>query len=151
MTDLLKRLLDSANDCAAEDRLNLSKQYQVEMHAIAEIEQLRGALGLAVKYLNEIEEFCADPKRPCGEYGAECPISMGEWFSRQDRAELVSIRQVLSGDAPAQAPTLGGQIAAIYGTLDLEDCSLIDREWARQRGYILPTGGTSQLTVSVPE
>lgn len=41
--------------------------------------------------------------------------------------------------------TLGGTIAAVYGSFDAEDCTLIDREWARQRGYILPTDGTATL------
>ncbi len=42
--------------------------------------------------------------------------------------------------------TLSGAIAAVYGELDPEDCARIDREWARMRGYILPTDGTSTLS-----
>jgi hypothetical protein len=30
--------------------------------------------------------------------------------------------------------------------MDAEDCAMIDREWARMRGYILPTIGTSTLS-----
>ncbi len=41
--------------------------------------------------------------------------------------------------------TLGGMIAAVYGDMDAEDCSFIDFEWARQRGYILPDNATGQL------
>lgn len=41
--------------------------------------------------------------------------------------------------------TLGGMIAAVYGKMDAEDCAIIDREWARQRGYIVPADGTSTL------
>lgn len=37
--------------------------------------------------------------------------------------------------SPDQTPvTLWGQIAAIYGRLDAEDCAWIDREWAKMRG-----------------
>ena len=43
--------------------------------------------------------------------------------------------------------SLHGQIAAIYGNLDAEDCKWVDREWAKMRGYILPTDGTSTLTI----
>ena len=46
----------------------------------------------------------------------------------------------------AQPQTLWGMIAAIYGSLDAEDCKRVDREWARMRGYILPTDGTSRLS-----
>ena len=44
-----------------------------------------------------------------------------------------------------EAQTLCGTIAAIYGELDAEDCAMVDREWARMRGYILPTNGTAAL------
>lgn len=44
--------------------------------------------------------------------------------------------------------TLPGMIAAIYGGMDAEDCSFIDFEWARQRGYILPDNGTGQLAAA---
>jgi len=43
--------------------------------------------------------------------------------------------------------TLGSRIRDVYGSLDAEDCKLIDREWARQRGYILPTDGMATLSV----
>jgi hypothetical protein len=48
--------------------------------------------------------------------------------------------------SPQQPQTLAGMIAAIYGYFDAEDCARIDREWARQRGFILPTDGTCTLT-----
>jgi hypothetical protein len=48
--------------------------------------------------------------------------------------------------AVSSSDTLCGQIAAIYGEMDAEDCAMIDREWARMRGYILPTIGTSTLS-----
>ena len=41
--------------------------------------------------------------------------------------------------------TLCGQIGAIYGELDPEDCAMVDREWARMRGYILPVDGKSTV------
>lgn len=34
-------------------------------------------------------------------------------------------------------------ITALY--THTEDCAAVDREWAYQRGFILPTDGTSQL------
>lgn len=53
---------------------------------------------------------------------------------------------------PANAPqTLPGMIAAIYGSLDAEDCKWIDGEWAKQRGYVLPTDGTSTLAYEAKE
>lgn len=52
------------------------------------------ALRLAVKHLNDLEEFCG-PNRPCCDPDAECPISMGEWFTRQDKEELATIRAAL--------------------------------------------------------
>ena len=56
--------------------------------------------------------------------------------------------EVLRGvpQSPQQPQTLAGMIAAIYGYLDAEDCALIDREWARQRAFVLPTDGTCTLT-----
>ena len=56
--------------------------------------------------------------------------------------------EVLRGvpQSSQQPQTLAGMIAAIYGYLDAEDCALIDREWARQRGFALPTEGTSSLS-----
>ena len=41
--------------------------------------------------------------------------------------------------------TLRDMIAAVYGGLYAEDCAMVDREWARMRGYILPTDGRSAL------
>jgi hypothetical protein len=41
---------------------------------------------------------------------------------------------------PAEPQTLCGRIAAVYGGLDVDDCALVDLEWARMRGYDLPTG-----------
>jgi hypothetical protein len=39
-----------------------------------------------------------------------------------------------------------GTFAEVYGDLDAEDCAMLDREWARWRGYILPSNGTSTLS-----
>lgn len=55
------------------------------------------ALELATKHLADIRAFCTDhKKRPCGDPDAECPISMGEWFSREDLAELDRIDAALT-------------------------------------------------------
>lgn len=50
----------------------------------------------------------------------------------------------------ARTATLSGQISAVYGNPDVEDCARVDREWALMRGYILPTDGTSKLVVAEP-
>jgi hypothetical protein len=47
------------------------------------------------------------------------------------------VTEVLRAHPPA--------IAAIYSSLDTEDCKRIDREWAKMRGYIIPADGTSTL------
>ena len=60
--------------------------------------------------------------------------------------EIAGKLEALAEDGEPQSPTLWGQIADIYGELDAEDCAWIDREWAKMRGYILPTDGTSTLT-----
>lgn len=58
----------------------------------------------------------------------------------------------LSPDSRTAEPaTLRGMIAAIYGKLDAEDCAMIDREWAKQRGYILPTNGTAALALATED
>ena len=44
-----------------------------------------------------------------------------------------------------ESKTLRDMIAAVYGGLYAEDCAMVDREWARMRGYILPTDGRSAL------
>lgn len=64
-------------------------------------------------------------------------------FRSEAAATVRSFKHDLSSEPPQ---TLPGKIAAIYGNLNAEDCATVDREWARQRGYILPTDGTSQLT-----
>lgn len=62
-------------------------------------------------------------------------------------AELVEENAQLRAELAKKRPdTLPGMIADVYGELDAEDCTMVDREWARQRGYILPTNGTSQLS-----
>lgn len=62
-------------------------------------------------------------------------------------AELVEENAQLRAELATKRPeTLAGRIAEIYGELDAEDCAMIDREWARMRGYILPSNGTSTLT-----
>lgn len=60
-------------------------------------------------------------------------------------------RDGILGNAQAEPnSTLWGQIAAVYGQLDAEDCKWIDREWAKQRGYILPDDGTNTLSRALP-
>ena len=73
-------------------------------------------------------------------------------------AELIEAIDAMSGEiAPDpfmvdyKRDTLGGMIAAVYGKMDVEDCAIVDREWARQRGYILPADGTSHVAQAAPE
>ena len=54
------------------------------------------ALEIAQKELAELIEFHDSPKKPCGEYGSECPISMGEWFDRATRERIGKIDTVLA-------------------------------------------------------
>lgn len=67
-------------------------------------------------------------------------------------AELVEENAQLRAELAKKRPeTLPGTIAEVYGDLDAEDCAMIDREWARWRGYILPTDGTSTLSRPAPQ
>lgn len=91
-------------------------------------------------------------------YAANQPLgSFCERFACDEVAK--TIRALASQPSPAttvetadqfmadyKRDTLSGMIAAVYGQLDAEDCAVVDREWARQRGYILPTAGTSTLS-----
>ena len=64
-------------------------------------EALRGVLSIVDKFY----EFCDNRNRPCGEYGSECPIGMGEWISKEDRATVANARTVLTkacGESEAQ-------------------------------------------------
>jgi hypothetical protein len=56
------------------------------------------------------------------------------------------VAKALAAERPS--PTLQSKISAVYGKLDAEDCAMVDRSWARQRGYILPTDGTSKIVRS---
>lgn len=65
--------------------------------AVNALPEAIAALELATKHLAEMREFCTNyKKRPCGDPDAECPISMGEWFSREDLAELDSVDAALT-------------------------------------------------------
>jgi len=59
---------------------------------------------------------------------------------------LVRRGESVGADVSDEKPqSLQGMIREIYGNLDAEDCAMVDREWARMRGYILPNGGSSRL------
>lgn len=67
-------------------------------------------------------------------------------------AELAEENAQLRAELAKKRPeTLPGMVAEVYGELDAEDCAMIDREWARMRGYILPTNGTRTLTRPAPQ
>ncbi len=67
--------------------------------AATEIRQLRREAGELRERLTEMiglvedfHSFCRDSKRPCGEYGVECPISMGEWIDAEDLTKVARAR-----------------------------------------------------------
>jgi hypothetical protein len=78
----------------------------------------------------------------------------GESIGKNNYDKMIGIvRLAAQADAPGGQPqspkepqTLWGMIAAIYGKLDDQDCTYVDREWAKMRGYILPADGTAALT-----
>lgn len=63
---------------------------------ISEVERLREALRHLLRTVEEFHEFCNEPNRPCGQYGAECPISMGEWVDEDDLHAVAAARAALS-------------------------------------------------------
>lgn len=44
--------------------------------------------------------FHDSKKKPCGEYGVECPIAMGEWFDKLERDAFEVARSALEEKAP---------------------------------------------------
>ncbi len=60
------------------------------------IEVLVESLGKMVRIVTEFHEFHDSRKKPCGEWGVECPIGMGEWISKEDRAVLIEARALAS-------------------------------------------------------
>lgn len=62
-------------------------------------------------------------------------------------AELAEENAQLRTELAKKRPEIFfGTFAEVYGDLDAEDCAMLDREWARWRGYILPSNGTSTLS-----
>jgi hypothetical protein len=62
--------------------------------------------------------------------------------------QIDNMTSALRREAPAPAEgvkSLHGMIAAIYGSLDAEDCLWIDREWAKMRGYVIPSDNSVTL------
>lgn len=56
-----------------------------------------------------------------------------------------SVRSRGCAEHIASALSCQASISAIYSGLTPGDVAAIDREWARLRGYILPTDGTNRL------
>src|SRR6185437_12340977 len=104
---------------------------------------------------------------PCGAGEEPCPGPDGKPLCSGARSSVGSEQRTSNpqgaGSNPAErtncpkcgretcgctfsAHSLWDQIAEIYDGLDAEDCAMVDREWAKQRGYILPTDGTSTVT-----
>lgn len=64
---------------------------------IAGLPGLIEALEIARKHLSDIRSYaCNHENRTCGDYDAECSISMGEWFSHDDLAELDKVDAALA-------------------------------------------------------
>lgn len=105
--------------------------------------------GRANIYVNEVD-FVTKWSVGCGD--CNCNMDVCEDTPADATVEWNARTPVPSGQtsAPAQEKhmTLWGQIAEVYGNLDAEDCNFVDREWARMRGYIPPTDGTSTLVRS---
>jgi hypothetical protein len=68
-----------------------------------EVGELRERLNEAIGLVEDFHAFCRDPKRPCGEYGVECPISMGEWIDADDLAKVERARAAIAkaSESPA--------------------------------------------------
>lgn len=98
-------------------------------------------MSAATPHLSTDTERPLSPQESCEFYRLADEVGSGR-MTLPDLMRLAARRGVAQA---APNPTLWGQIAAIYGQLDAEDCKWIDREWAKQRGYILPTDGTSTL------
>lgn len=68
-----------------------------------------------------------------------CRLETGEVFK-------IGTRWNSRHDGAATPLTLAGQIAAVYGNLDAEDCAMVDREWLKLRGY-----GIANVAQAAPE
>jgi len=70
--------------------------------AQAEVARMRDALTAVVKIVRDFYDFHDSKTKPCGEYGVECPIGMGEWIERSDRAALASAEAALRSLPPKE-------------------------------------------------
>jgi len=58
--------------------------------------ELVEALGNMTELMEEFMSFHDSKTKPCGEYGVECPIGMGEWFGQSERAFILNTRAALN-------------------------------------------------------
>lgn len=70
--------------------------HKTDEQVLAErVKDLTIALEFTTKTLEEFLAFHDSKTKPCGEYGVECPISMGEWFGNSERAGIKAARAAL--------------------------------------------------------
>lgn len=81
--------VSEAESCSPE-ALNLAQQF------LEALEVLKNVLPMVEEFRN----FHDGRKKPCGEYGVECPISMGEWFGESERHMIAGARAFLDGKTP---------------------------------------------------
>jgi hypothetical protein len=100
----LKAELFAAQQSLLSEGLRHAKQFEdAEARAgklTAENAKYREALENLEEFARGVIEFCDNPNRPCNDYGAECPIGMGEFIDEDDRNKLRL--------AQAAMPTEGG-------------------------------------------
>lgn len=84
------------------DIVNMMGDAQAD--AASHAARLRDALAFTLEQLRELMVFHDSKTKPCGEYGVECPISMGDGFGNSERAAIEAARQLLVSDGKASAP-----------------------------------------------
>ncbi|MEO1573312.1 MAG: bZIP transcription factor [Bacteroidota bacterium] len=62
----------------------------------AERDRLREDLRNMTAQVERLREFHDDHRnKPCGDYDAECPIGMGEWFDQEERDQIARAHAAL--------------------------------------------------------
>jgi len=95
------RLVDFATatnyvDVSVAEVIAMATELQLRRATDPAVAELAEALKAVTTDLSEFHLFCDDAKRPCGEYGVECPISMGEWIGESERATLVQAHALIA-------------------------------------------------------
>lgn len=99
--------------------------------------------------------FCGSPAAFCcledepgspASFWVNCSCGV-ETPERRTEDEAVALWNRRTAAAATPGPD---QIAGVYCGLDAEQSRAVDRQWAKQRGYILPTDGTCTATPPEP-